>query len=200
MTDKQTFIVPARKGKAARLRKGQSIKVINTYGSQVVDTWAFNAKDPSEYMSMEHTRGVLDKMYPQPGEAFMTNHRRPILTIVEDTTPGIHDTLIAACDRYRYQLLGVKDFHDSCTDNLAAALAELGVKATHTPSPFNMFMIREWGDGLELTRRPPKSRPGDYVVLRAEVDCVVAFSACPQDIVETNGPDCTPRDVECQVL
>jgi len=29
----------------------------------------------------------------------------------------------------------------------------------------------------------PASKPGDYVVLKAEMDCIVAFSACPQDII-----------------
>jgi uncharacterized protein YcgI (DUF1989 family) len=33
----------------------------------------------------------------------------------------------------------------------------------------------------------PASKPGDYVVLKAEVDLVLAFSACPQDILSTNG-------------
>ena len=200
MADGQKYTVPARKGRAVRLRRGQRIKIINTHGSQVVDTWAFNAADMSECMSMEHTRGVIEKMYPEPGEAFVTTHRRPILTVVEDTSPGAHVSLIAACDRYRYELLGVEGHHDNCTDNLDDALAELGLKTPYTPSPFNMFMIKEWGEGLALKRRPPTSRPGDYVVLRAEMDCVVAVSACPQDIVETNGPDCTPRDVDCEIL
>ena len=79
MADGQKFTVPARKGRAVRLRRGQRIKVINTHGSQVVDTWAFYAADMSECMSMEHTRAVIEKMYPEPGEAFVTTHRRPIL-------------------------------------------------------------------------------------------------------------------------
>ena len=95
MVDGQKFTVPARKGRAVRLQRGQQSKVINTYGSQVVDTWAFNAADMSECMSMEHTRAVIEKMYPEPGEAFATTHRRPILTVVEDTSPGDHDSLIA---------------------------------------------------------------------------------------------------------
>jgi uncharacterized protein YcgI (DUF1989 family) len=48
-------MVPARKGKAVRLSKGQSIKIINTHGHQVCDTWAFSQDDPTEFMSMEHT-------------------------------------------------------------------------------------------------------------------------------------------------
>ena len=31
-----------------------------------------------------------------------------------------------------------------------------------------------------LEFEPPKSKPGDYIVMRAEMDCIIAFSACPQ--------------------
>ena len=51
--------VPARQGKAVRLSKGQSIKIINTHGHQVCDTWAFSSYDPTEFMSMEHTRPTI---------------------------------------------------------------------------------------------------------------------------------------------
>ena len=103
-------IIPARKGKASRLDSGQLVKVINTHGQQVVDTWAFNAADPTEFMSMEHTRTALARVMVATGDALVTNRRRPILTIVEDTSPGIHDTLLAACDRYRYEQLGCIGF------------------------------------------------------------------------------------------
>jgi len=94
--------IPARRGKAVRLSKGQRIKVINTKGQQVVDTWAFNAEDLHEFMSMEHSRVAIDRIIPGVGDALVTNRRRPILTLVEDTSGGIHDTLFAACDRWRY--------------------------------------------------------------------------------------------------
>ena len=35
--------------------------------------------------------------------------------------------------------------------------------------------------------REPVSTPGSYVRLRAEMDLIVAFSACPQDILPVNG-------------
>ena len=98
--------IPARKGKAVRVRNGQRIKVINTKGQQVVDTWAFNADDLHEFMSMEHSRVAIGHIIPAIGDALVTNRRRPILTLVEDTSGGIHDTLFAACDRWRYELLG----------------------------------------------------------------------------------------------
>jgi uncharacterized protein YcgI (DUF1989 family) len=104
--------IPARRGKATRLSTGQSVRVVNTYGQQVVDTWAFSAVDLKEFMSMEHTRIFINRIIPKPGDPLVTNHRRPILILTEDTSGGIHDTLVAACDRWRYELLGAVGHHD----------------------------------------------------------------------------------------
>ena len=39
----------------------------------------------------------------------VTSRRKPILTVIEDTGPGVHDTLVAACDHHLYeQQLGIK--------------------------------------------------------------------------------------------
>ena len=104
---------------------------------------------------------------PRVGDVLRTNQRRPILTLVEDTSAGIHDTLIAACDRYRYAFLGVEGPHDNCTDNLHAGLAELGLVSSHVPSPLNLFMNIPWSDDGRLRfAAPPNSLPGSYVVLR----------------------------------
>ena len=202
MITSQLVTIPARGGKAAFVEAGQRVWVINTHGQQVVDTWAFRRDELTEFMSMEHSRTFLSRIMARVGDSMVTNHRRPILTLVEDTTvegdsAGIHDTLLAACDRYRYELLG---YHDNCTDNLAAALAELGLTPPETPSPWNLFMnIPVASDGT-VSFQAPVSRPGDSVTLRAEMDCVVAFSACPQDIVPINGVDCIPTEAHFQIL
>ena len=96
--------IPARRGSAAFVRRGQRVQVINTHGEQVVDTWAFVRHDLREFMSMEHTRATRVKIMPTVGDCLYTTRRRPILKIVEDTSPGVHDTLMAACDDYRYGL------------------------------------------------------------------------------------------------
>ena len=54
--------IPARQGKALRLRQGQKARVVNTKGQQVVDTWAFNAADLNEFMSMEHSRVAMGRI------------------------------------------------------------------------------------------------------------------------------------------
>ena len=200
MTATSLVTIPARRGKAAFLAEGQQVRVVNTHGQQVVDTWAFRRDDMAEFMSMEHSRTAIGRVMPVLGQSMVTNHRRPILTLVEDTSGGIHDTLLAACDRYRYELLGCVEYHDNCTDNLAAALAELGLTPPETPSPWNLFMNIPVGPDGSLSFEPPVSSPGSYVLLRAEMDCVMAFSACPQDIVPINGVDCVPTEAHFQVV
>jgi len=188
------IVIPARRGKAAFVSKGQAVKVINTHGQQVVDTWAFCQADLSECMSMEHTRAGLQRLIPAVGDALLTNHRRPILTLREDTSGGIHDTLIAACDVFRYQGLGCSEYHDNCTDNLAQGMRDLGLAPPETPSPLNLFMNIPWAADGKLSFEPPVSTPNSYVLLQAEMDLVIAFSACPQDILPINGAARRPTE------
>jgi uncharacterized protein YcgI (DUF1989 family) len=190
--------LPARRGVAIELKHGQTLKLINTYGQQVVDTWAFNSADPGEAMSMEHSRPFWLKLNPVKGDALFTNKRRAILTLTEDTTPGVHDTLVAACDPSRYRQLGVVGHHDSCHENLCLALRSLGLDIHDTPSPLNLFMnVPVHPDG-RIEFAAPLSQPGQYVCLRAEMDTLVILSACPQDITAVNG--LRPQDVHYSII
>lgn len=192
--------IPARRGKALRLRRGQKVRVVNTTGQQVVDTWTFNDADLAEFMSMEHSRVAMGRIIPGIGDALVTNRRRAILTLIEDNSGGIHDTLFAACDRWRYELLGCEGYHDNCTDNLAAAMRALGLTPPGTPAPLNLFMNIPVIDGNRLEARPPVSTPGSSVTLRAEMDCVIAFSACPQDMIPINGLAMRPTEAHVEIL
>ena len=193
------YEIPARQGLALRVKKGETVRVINTHGTQVVDSWAFNAADLTEFMSMEHARAAIDRVIPKAGDPLMSNKRRPILTFVEDTTPGAHDTIIAACDIWRYRGLGVTEYHDSCTDNLNMAMRAIGLEAPEVPSPFNLFMNIPVGPDHTISWLPPTSRPGDHVSFRAEMDVIYAVSACPQDRIPINGADLKPREAHIEV-
>ena len=192
--------IPARHGVAIDLPSGAELVVVNTHGTQVLDTWGFNQDDLGEYMSMEHTRSRLSRLSPRVGDTLVTSRRRPMLTLVEDTSPGIHDTLLCACNAAIYRELGCADDHRSCEANLHEALATLGHRLSFTPGPLNLFMnVPVSGDGA-LDRVPPQARPGDRVRLRAAMDAVVVLSACPQDVTPINGAACTPRDAHYAVV
>lgn len=187
------YAVPARCGRAVRLKAGQVIKIINTHGTQVCDTWLFNAADLSEFLSMEHARAHCNRIIPQVGDALFSNRRRAIGTLMSDTSPGVHDTLMAACDLYRYTNLGVQGYHDSCADNLRLALQAIGLRSREVPQPFNLWMNIPVKPDYSVDWLPPVAKAGDYVEIRAEMDVVVVMSACPQDIVPIN--DLNPVEV-----
>ena len=193
-------VVPARRGRAVRLAKGQAIQIINTHGQQVVDTWCFNADDLSEFMSMEHLHTSLQGIFPAKGDGLATNRRRPILLLEEDTSPGRHDTIIAACDVHRYAALGCRDYHDNCTDNLRAALGQMNLRAPDCPAPLNLWMNIPVGPDGKIIWGEPLSKPGDYVMLRAMMDCILVMSTCPQDIVPINGAACQPTEVHYRLI
>jgi uncharacterized protein YcgI (DUF1989 family) len=89
-------VLRAREGIAVPLRAGQRLRVTNLHGGQVVDTWALARADTREYLSMDHTRTSLRKLVPAAGDHLYSSRRRPLLTLIEDTSPGAHDMLIAA--------------------------------------------------------------------------------------------------------
>jgi uncharacterized protein YcgI (DUF1989 family) len=191
------IVVPAAKGRWVRLLAGDNLSVVNVHGTQVVDTWAFPVPQPAdgfEFLSLEHCREVRNRIVFEPGDVLITNRYRPILTFLSDTSPGGHDTLIAACSQGMYRNAGRPPGHPNCADNLAASLAEAAIAMPVTPAPWNLFMIAAVVDGKSIDFRRPVSKPGDSVTVRAELDCVVAVSACPDDVYKTNGGDGTPRD------
>ncbi len=191
--------VPGGGGRAVRLSEGEAVRLVNTPGSQVVDTWAVMADDPSEVMSVEHTRRMTAHLHPVEGDVFFSNRRTPMLRLEEDRTAATHDTIVACCDSWLYRHYGAAEGHANCHDNFLAALEEIGVQPDRVPNPLNLWMnVPVEGNSVDLTA--PLSAPGDYIVMRALTDVVVVFSACPNDLTEVNGPDMTPRDVHATVL
>lgn len=191
--------VPACEGRAVRVEAGRSIRVVDPQGGQVADTWAFVADDLGEYHSAQHTRVVNSALFPPVGGQFVTNARRPILTLEEDTTRGIHDMLVAACDPQRYVLLGVEGWHASCEENLQNALRALGLESPRfAPQPINLFMNTPARPDGSIGWLAVATDAGDYVQLRAELDLILAVSACPYDILPIDGHE--PSSIEIELL
>ncbi len=59
----------------------------------------------------------------------------------------------------------------------------LGFQGVGGPQPINLFMNIPVHEGGTLGWEPARSRPGDYVELRAEMELIVVLSSCPQDLV-----------------
>lgn len=185
-TQEREIQVAARSGVAFRVAAGTEITIVDAEGEQPADLWAFYENDLGEYLSAPHTRIGLMKLMPAVGDAFLTNHRRPILRILEDPVP-VHDFLSAACDEWRYEELGHRGWHASCQENLELAMSRAGFGPVVVAQPFNIWTnFHLNADGTFEIRRPA-TRAGDYIRLRAEMPAVITISACPQDITLTAG-------------
>lgn len=195
---------PPRQGVALRLSRGQRLRLVNTHGNQVVDTWAVMAADPTEHMSMEHSRRMTGHLHPQPGDVLCSNRRSAMLRIEEERFEGTHDTIVACCDSWLYAHYGCEPGHANCRDNYLSALRRAGVEPVIVPNPLNLWMNVPVVNN-QVTITAPLSKPGDFIVLQAEADVIVVLSTCPMDVVPANGaapvngPDLEPKPVHYRV-
>ena len=190
------YDIPPRAGKAFRVSKGELIKIIDVQGGQCVDFFAFNVDNIKEYLSAEHTRPSIGRLFPLEDQSFYTQLRRPIMTLVEDHSPGIHDMLFAACNPSRYRELGHQGWHASCEENLINETRAIGMPEVEVPQPVNLFTNFSLALDGTLSIGAPQAKAGDYVVIRANMDSYVCVSACPQDMNDTNSGNPTEIRVE----
>lgn len=192
-------VVEARHGRAFAVKAGDCVRITTPAGTQVADTWAFAAGDLHEHLSMDHTRSVNSSIFVDRGTRLVSNHRRLMLTVVDDTSPGRHDTLLCPCNSAIYRELGASPDHRSCTGNLHEALGDAGLDVPFTPASLNLFMNVPVASDGSVDRLAPRSVPGDSIVLRAEMDLTLVLSACPQDITPINGDARTPTDLQVDI-
>ncbi len=189
--------IPARQAVSIELRKDQHCRIVNTEGGQVVDTWAFNAANLDEYLSMEHSRSAIYRLLFKPGDKLVSNLFNPLLSIIEDTSPGYHDTLHAACSAGSNRFFGA-DATPNCQDNLGRQMKTRGISLSHVPCPWNLFEHALVDTSLALHDEPSTAQPGDYIELKAEMSIILVCSACPSTVGHINGS--TPRGAAIDLM
>lgn len=184
--------IAARHGVALEVGRAQVLRIVDVEGQQVGDLVCFNRDDLTERYSPQNTILFNRTIYPKVGAVLVSDRGRAMMRLVADTV-GVHDLICGSCsEEYYRDRLDYREPHRSCRGNLAEAMAPWGVDLQDIPFSFNVFM--QWpvaGDGAVRPMAAP-SGPGDYVDLRAEMDLVVANSACPSDITPTNAHRPTP--------
>jgi len=186
--------IPAQTGTAVPLKKGQLIRVIDTEGGQVSDLVCFNQNDPDEHFSSGRTVDYNNKLFFTTGDVLYSNRSQPMLTIVADGVGG-HTCLYAPCSQEMFaKSYGITQPHPNCLDNLNGGLAEFSLDAEAIAAPFNIFMNVAISEQGALQVLPAKSKAGDAIELRADMDLIVAITACSTG--KCNNFNCTPIDVQ----
>jgi uncharacterized protein len=187
--------VGAQSGLAVRVGAGALVSVIDVEGQQVGDMWVIDAAHPGRWLSAGHTRDRCERLFPRPGEQFCDQHGLPILELVADTSPGVHDMLFPPCDGWLYESRGLPG-HANCRDNFVAALASVGLSLPVVPDPVNLFQNSAPQSDGSLAIGVAASRPGDAISFRAHRDAVFVVTACSVDYPPLNGGRCSPLRIE----
>ena len=188
------FHLAPQTGTAFEVRAGERVRVIDPLGEQVSDLVSFAREDVREWLSSGRTIDYANTIYLTTGHVLYSNRSRPMWTLVEDTV-GRHDFLLTPCSPDTFRIIyGNTAPHPSCFANLAEHLAPFGIAPDAIPTTLNLFMNVEVAADGGLTIGPPRSKAGDYVVLRAEMDMVVGVTACSAEL--SNNGSFKPIDVE----
>jgi uncharacterized protein len=188
-------LVAAQSGRAVRVADGELVKVVDVDGHQVGDMWAIDAADPGLWLSTGHTRDRCERLFPGVGGQFCDQHGEPILRLVADTSPGLHDMLFPPCDRWLYEGRGLAG-HPNCRDNFMAAAASAGISLPVVPAPVNLFQNSGPQPDGRLLVGTAASRPGDAISCRAERDLIFVLTACSVDSPPLNNGHCGPLRIE----
>lgn len=177
--DTGTTRIPPCSARAVELEAGDELVVIDPEGQQVSDLVAFARDDTAEYLSSGRSIDYASRLFLTAGDVLYSNRSRPMFTILEDTC-GRHDFTLTPCSKDTFAIIyGEHEGRPGCEGNLAMALAPHGIGVDRIPIAFNVFMhvaVDPASGRIEV--RPPLSRAGDHVRLRAEMPLLVAMTAC----------------------
>lgn len=208
----EEFIIPARTGKAWKLRAGQACRIVVTEGPQVADFNAWNLSNPKERFWAARTRqlhgphvATFDRLWS------CLPFLRPMLTITNETIRygldqdggGCHDLLGSRCDPYGHKLLTGEDTDCTCHTNLTKAIHDFGLTEEDVHDVINIFQVT----GIDRTNnqcfvKASPGRTGDYFEFFAEMDLLCAVSACPQGDLSApvTGPQAHDVTARCYPL
>ena len=190
--------IQPRTGIAFTLAAGQMLKVIDPTGEQVADMLAFCAEDHAEAISSGRSIDYASKLFLSTGDSIYSNRSRVMLRIIEDTV-GRHDFLLTPCSSDTFRIIyGDERPHHGCQGNFEQVLKPHGLSGDQVPVAFNIFMnVALDGKTGTISVKPPRSKAGDFIVFKAEMDLLVALTACSAPL--SNNGSFKPIDFEVGV-
>lgn len=192
----QEYLIAPKSGASFVVMKNQYLRVIDWDGKQVADLVAFNMMDREEKLSTAATIDNNASLRIGKGDLIYSDKYNGMLEVVEDTV-GIHDLLHPACSLAMYRAqYNLSSSHSSCLENLAMALSDYGILKKEIPVPVNLFMNTLIDSDGRLTVETPRSKKGDYILLRAQMELIIGITACAVEESRCNGYECTPIGVE----
>ncbi|MBR0874063.1 urea carboxylase-associated family protein [Bradyrhizobium tropiciagri] len=188
--------IPARKSWSAIIRKGQTLRIVDSHGQQAVDTLFYCADDFGERYSGQDTLRAQGSAYVGLGTKIMSSEGRVMLRVTADSC-GLHDTSAGACScesntvRFGHQTR----YQHACRENFVLEGAKHGLSKRDIVPNLNFFMNVPFDTAGNFTVVDGVSKPGDAIEMVAEMDVLCLISNCPQINNPCNGFFPTPVQV-----
>jgi urea carboxylase-associated protein 1 len=189
--------VPAEAPWSHIIRRGQTLRIIDSEGQQAVDALLYCVENPAERYSAQDTLRMQRSAYVGLGTALVSNNGRVMARITADSC-GQHDTSAGCCscesnavrfgEQTRYQ--------HACRENFILELSRHGLTKRDIVANLNFFMNVPIDPSGNFTVVDGISAPGNYVDVTAEMDVLFVISNCPQVNNPCNGFNPTPIRVE----
>lgn len=188
--------LPGRGGGAWTVKKGQYLKIIDVTGGAIGDFVCFNADKLSERFSQARTKANQGKILISKGDKLYSRDNNVMMEIVEDSY-GTHDLQYGMCSAWVFRNFQDKDYHGfkpgqmdvggpmgvppfGCYEVIQKALTGMPIAPEDIPDPLNLFQTMDLDAKTgSIAIVNGRSKPGDYVTFRAEMDVLCALSACP---------------------
>ena len=189
----QVHDIPANAPWSGFVRKGETIRIEDSQGTQAVDTLFYNAAATDERYSAQDTLREQGSAYITAGTRLISSDGNVMLTMVADTC-GLHDTSAGACscEANTVRFGHATKYLHSCRENFVLAAAAHGLSKRDIVPNINFFMNVPVAPGGDIAIVDGVSKAGDYVELTADMDVLCLISNCPQINNPCNGFDPTP--------
>ena len=180
------------------LLKGSFLKIIDMQGQQGVDFLCYNANNLEDRYHAPNTIKAAQSIHISEGSVLYSDYATPLITVVEDTTPGGHDTIAGCCSSWSNEMLYGVAGVPGCRENFLGALSHYGLGWRDIVPNINLFCsvpVHEDGHTESSVFVTGPSVAGDSVMMRAETDVLAIISNCPQ----VNNPCNSGNPTEIQV-
>ena len=185
--------VPAEAPWSHIIRRGQTLRIIDSEGQQAVDALLYCAESPAERYSAQDTLRMQRSAYVGLGTALVSNKGRVMARITADSC-GQHDTSAGccSCESNAVRFGEQTKYQHACRENFILELSRHGLTKRDIVANLNFFMNVPIDPSGNFTVVDGISAPGNYVDITAEIDVLFVISNCPQINNPCNGFNPTP--------
>jgi uncharacterized protein len=185
--------IPAERPWSQVLKRGQTLRIIDSEGQQAVDALLYGFADPTERYSMQDTLRTQGSAYIELGTRLVSNKGRVMAHLSADSC-GRHDSSAGccSCESNAVRFGEATKYQHACRENFILELSKYGLTKRDIVANLNFFMNVPIDPDGKFTVVDGISAPGNYVDITMDLDVIFVISNCPQVNNPCNGFNPTP--------